>query len=48
MGLFSAFLVGSAIQLGWKALLAIGEYEDLKSVREYEEKEELVETYKKE
>ena len=41
MGLFKALVVGAAIQLGWKVLLAIGEYDDLKSVREFEEKAKL-------
>ena len=40
MGLFKALVVGAAIQLGWKVLLAIGEYDDLKSVREFEENKE--------
>ena len=50
MGLFKALVVGAAIHLGWKVLLAIGEYDDLKSVKEFEEKAEkaeLVKTYKK-
>jgi hypothetical protein len=50
MGLLHALAVGGLLKLGWKVLLSIGEYDDLKSVREYEEKaerEKLAKTYKK-